>query len=446
MENIIIDLLNIDKSSIEHLHCIKENDTLNIHLTFKKQLLLCQCGYSEPMVFKEYYVKKIKHNLVNHLKTIIHYHARRYRCSICKKSCYEPNPLSAPFQKKTFSLSTNIITKLMKPENTFSSVANELSVSPTTVINSFDQSVNDSRKQLSEVLCLDELYFSRYSSYKYCCVLVDFQTKKLVDMIESRKKYSLSKYFDSISLEERNKVNFVCIDFYQPYKQIISLKLKKAKICIDKFHVIQLLNSYLDKIRLKVMKNYTKQSNEYYLLKKFKFLLFKSKEYDINDEPKFNRKLNGYYNYHRLLTTILRIDIELKVAHSIRKSVEYFLNKPCTDLDLLSLYFDQIISEIQDSKISEFIPLINTLESWRKEILNSFVWFNGRRISNGPIESVNAKLKKIKNNGNGYANFARFRARCFLVINKDFYLKDKSSFNYIKMKKPPRGPYKKRQR
>lgn len=54
------------------------------------------------------------------------------------------------------------------------------------------------------------------------------------------------------------------------------------------------------------MKNYTKQSNEYYLLKKFKFLLFKSKEYDINDEPKFNRKLNGYYN----------VFVNLKVVHN----------------------------------------------------------------------------------------------------------------------------------
>nr|WP_307412265.1 hypothetical protein [Breznakia pachnodae] len=41
------------------------------------------------------------------------------------------------------------------------------------------------------------------------------------------------------------------------------------------------------------------------------------------------------------------------------------------------------------------------------EILNSYVWVGGRRISNGPIEGKNNYLKKIINNTNGLKNFQR---------------------------------------
>jgi transposase len=36
------------------------------------------------------------------------------------------------------------------------------------------------------------------------------------------------------------------------------------------------------------------------------------------------------------------------------------------------------------------------LRHWKTEIINSFDRVNGQRISNGPIESVNSRIKVIK--------------------------------------------------
>ena len=36
----------------------------------------------------------------------------------------------------------------------------------------------------------------------------------------------------------------------------------------------------------------------------------------------------------------------------------------------------------------------DTLNNWKKEILNSFVWVKNRRISNGPIEGKKLLHKK----------------------------------------------------
>lgn len=269
MENIIIDLLNIDKSIIETLVYSKENGHFMIHLKFIKQEFYCDCGYVNPMKFKEYYTKRINHNLLMDRKTVIHYQARRYQCSLCGKTQYEPNPFASKYQKVSYSLSIVILERLNRPHVTFASVAQDLNVSSTTVINVFDLLVDDKRITLPPILCLDEFYFSRYASFKYCAVLVDFETKELVDLVESRRKYALNSYFDKISQSERANVKMVCIDLYEPYRSLIKRKFKNALIVVDTFHVIQIFNRHMDNIRVKVMKNFSSNSVNYCLLKEF---------------------------------------------------------------------------------------------------------------------------------------------------------------------------------
>ena len=71
------------------------------------------------------------------------------------------------------------------------------------------------------------------------------------------------------------------------------------------------------------------------------------------------------------------------------------------------------------SLIPEFIEVARTLSNWKKEIINSFIYIDEyRRISNGPIESMNSKIKLIIRNGNGYVNFNRERNRIMYCLNK----------------------------
>lgn len=84
-----------------------------------------------------------------------------------------------------------------------------------------------------------------------------------------------------------------------------------------------------------------------------------------------------------------------------------------------------------------------TLINWSQEIFTSFIYVNGRRLSNGIMESRNATVKKIKNNANGYKNFPRYRNRCLYVMNKDAKPNFSGVNKSIRMKGYPRGSYKK---
>ena len=47
---------------------------------------------------------------------------------------------------------------------------------------------------------------------------------------------------------------------------------------------------------------------------------------------------------------------------------------------------NSIIKQFRYSQIEEMKEVADTLNNWKKEILNSFVWVKSRRISNGPID------------------------------------------------------------
>lgn len=54
----------------------------------------------------------------------------------------------------------------------------------------------------------------------------------------------------------------------------------------------------------------------------------------------------------------------------------------------------EIIYSMKSSGVREFRDMSRTLNRYKNEILNSFVWFGYRRISNGPIEGKNTYIKK----------------------------------------------------
>lgn len=56
---------------------------------------------------------------------------------------------------------------------------------------------------------------------------------------------------------------------WEPYRDIAHLYFKNAKVCVDNFHVVKLINYAFIKVRIRVMRKYEKNSDEYYLLKNF---------------------------------------------------------------------------------------------------------------------------------------------------------------------------------
>jgi transposase len=163
---------------------------------------------------------------------------------------------------------------------------------------------------------------------------------------------------------------------YLPYKDIIKLYFKKAIICVDSFHVVEHLNNDLNKVRLRVLDYFDTDSQEYYLLKRFKFLLF-DRSVDLDNKGKFNKKFQRFLNYRQILEMMLSIDIDLYNAHHLKE--RYITFNATSDFDSARLNIDPLINDFIKADIKEFEEFITLQKNWREEIINSFHTYKGRR-------------------------------------------------------------------
>ena len=298
-------------------------------------------------------------------------------------------------------------------------VARKTNLSPTMVQTIFDEHVQIERKPLSEAICMDEFYFSRKAENKYACLLINFKNGMVIDALPSRRKANLRSYFRNIPQHERERVKYVSMDLYDNYRDIAKTYLPHALICADRFHIMKIINNALNRIRCDVMNEYSenKKSDEYYLLKHKNNLLFKN-SLDINDtRADRNRHFKMRYTEGQILDMILEIDSKLKQAYDLKELYCIFCEANI-DMDFRKELLETVIAEYKLSDIEYMRNIAMTLENWKEEIVNSFHTYDGRKLSNGPIEGRNRTVKIILRLANGYTNFNRFRNRVLYVLNK----------------------------
>jgi Transposase and inactivated derivatives len=177
------------------------------------------------------------------------------------------------------------------------------------------------------------------------------------------------------------------------------------------------------------------------------YLILKNKDDLKNDDYEYDHILNAHVTESYIAERILEISSYLNEAYRIKEEFislndetpETFKDRSEKEKELNSLIRRMMVSEIP-----EMIECAKTLKNWKEEILNSFVWFEGRRQSNGPIEGKNNYIKKIISNANGLQNFERARNK--FMYSQNLYEEYTVSEHKNKIKKAgkQRGKYKKK--
>ena len=428
----------VQSSAVSHYN----NTTTYVDITLNRKPATCpHCGGAHVYAHG-FALRLLKHPILYDTECIIRYHSRRFKCQYCKSTFFEYNPFAHPNTSYTLYTYQRIFKELKNPRITFKQVAIDVGLSITQIINLFDNLGIALRRPLPKVVCIDEFYDPKTGSGSYNCVFMDWSTGEVVDVISNRKKYYLQSYLQNIPKSERDKVEIISIDMWNPYRDIAKLYFKNAKIAVDSFHVIKNLNKALDDVRLKVMRKFDSKSNEYYLLNKFAWLIEMNYENIHYNKPKYNRKLRMSLNHHEILNMILKIDDELTQIHNFKEMYRYF-NKHCPYEEGREK-LAKLINAFKLSGIKELQKVSNMLSNWFDEIVNSLIRIEGRRVSNGPIESLNSRIRTILKNACGYRNFERERNRIFYCFNEKWIAKPQTKIRFIKRSMYQRGPYKKR--
>lgn len=421
----ITNILNVDDKDIDSLDCIDDSNgnlTLTIKLLRKESDVCPACD--KPGRIHGYNTKKLNHSIFANRKCIIIFKQRRYKCVDCDLTFSESNPFAKRNGKITHETKINVLKDLKRTNVTYNQVAGRYNITATEVQRIFDKHVNIEPHALPEALSIDEHYFPN-SDYDglYMFIMMDFRTGELIDIYPDRKKsYLISKfsaiknrtYNDKTHTSELSRVKYISMDLNDYYRQVCKLYFPNAIICANEFHVIKNLNDYFDNVRKRCRRNC--DSDLYiYLLTKFECVL--SVDADLDNIGKYNRKLGRYINYRGIRELIFEAFPDIRIAYELKEDYISF-NRTAT-LNNAEIELEKLIEAFKNCSIKEYKAFSSLLINWEKEIVNSFIVIEGKRINNSFIESRNRQIGSLIYNANGLSNFKRTRNRIMYCINKN---------------------------
>ena len=194
-----------------------------------------------------YHIRIVKTFINYDYPVLLKYKQRRLICD-CGKTMAEWNSIVTKGCNVSNYLKLEII-KQCKYKHSFTTIAKQLNVDTMTVINTFMNHFTFERKDLSEVLCVDEFSANINQDNKYACIIGDPIKKEIIDILPSRHQYYLEQYLSKIPKSERLNVKIVNIDMWEAYKTVFSNYCWNALIAVDPFHWIGHATDNFHKLR-----------------------------------------------------------------------------------------------------------------------------------------------------------------------------------------------------
>ncbi len=238
-------------------------------------------------------------------------------------------------------------------------------------------------------------------------LVIDGEKGDVIDILPDRRQNALITYFKSYSKAARAAVKTVSMDMHAAYMNVVKACFPNARIIIDRFHIVQLLNRSLNQTRIHVMKQFSRNDIRYKRLKKYWRLLLKD-ERDIKDDH-FNR----YYYYPHMMRQIDILHDLLAISEELTASYErcQLLIRHLHNRDT-----DQFMEVLNRSDMQLSKPMktaIKTLRNYSAYVRNALQY----EYSNGRIEGTNNLIKVIKRIAFGYRSFVSFKVRILLICN-----------------------------
>lgn len=404
---------NISLEDKVETQLIKEVNCKVIFGTLTYQPTGCQnCGVVNPssddVIKYGSKTSRIKLTTIGLQPVLLMLKKQRFQCKHCETTFIATTSLV----DKSCSIS-NIIKQLITLELTeiqaMTLIAKRLNISPTPVSRQLKKvatALNPSKRTLPEPIGIDEF---RSVGKRMSAIIMDVHHHRLIDIVPDRVQSELTDYFMRYPREARLGVKTVTIDMYKPYYQFFQRLFPNAKIIIDRFHIIQLLNRSLNQSRIQLMNRirYTRPT-DYTKLKRLWKLLLKYRE-ELNFEDYHSHRL-----FERLVTEKSMIEYILSIDSRFRLEYELINDLKADIMSHNYTLFEEDLTITRKHTVSRHVrTTFTTLFHYREAIENSLTY----TLSNGVVEGTNNKIKTIKRSGYGYRNFDNLRARVFLCQN-----------------------------
>lgn len=382
MNNFNTSLLGIKDISVDFLE--ESSHEITIHISTTPKHPRCPCCGNESTTIHDYRYQRIKDLPYRNKHICLILKKRRYRCS-CGKRFFEKYDFLPRYHHMTRRVYESILHEL-RQNQTFKSVATRFGISTNTVTRVFSI-VCHSLYRLPSVLSIDE-FKGNAGNEKYQAIITNPEKRKLLDVIHSREKVPLFRYFNSFP--NRKHVKTFIMDMWEPYKHLAQYFFPNAMIVIDKYHYVRQVYWALDNVRKRVQRRLIKEKRIYF--KRSRKLIWASYS-KLRDENK------------QAVNVILNHDIDLYNAWQLKEMFIEFKDEPKPDK--AEVLLRKFILAAEEIDLPEYHEAITAFHNWFPYIINS----KRTPYTNAFTEGTNNKIKVLKRIAYGYRNFERFRNR-----------------------------------
>jgi len=242
--------------------------------------------------------------------------------------------------------------------------------------------------------------------------LSDNKKVKILGVIDGNSKDDILPFLQSIPKEILLSLEGITIDMGASYFSALKELIKDVDrfnhiVTIDRFHVAKLLGDKVDKERKKVVKQLKLEfENDDDKLESIKGTMWPFRHHRDDLGKEGNEKLDKLFELAPSLKDCYNLREELYEIFELegisKEDAKEKIDEWCKKADLF-----------ETKGYNPFTSFTKTYRNFEENILNYFT----DRISSGPVEGLNNKIKVIKRRGFGFRNIANFAKRLFLDIN-----------------------------
>jgi transposase len=250
-------------------------------------------------------------------------------------------------------------------------------------------------------IAIDEIAIGK--GHRYLTVVLNLETGAVVFVGDGKGADALEPFWKRLRAA-RAKIEAVATDMSVAYIQAVRDHLGDAVHVFDHFHVIKLFNEKLSDFRRELYREATEQMHKD-VLKGLRWLLLKNPE---NLDPKRKER--------ERLEEALRLNQPLATVYYMKEDLRQIWQQ--ADKATATQVLDDWIRRAEASCIKVLQKFAGTLAMYRTGILAYY----DRRISTGPLEGTNNKIKTMQRQAYGFRDREFFKLKILAIHEAKYAL------------------------
>ena len=229
-------------------------------------------------------------------------------------------------------------------------------------------------------------------------IFVDLQSGRILHAVEGTSKEAIAPFLRTVARKAK-KLKAVAMDMSTSYTSAVRELLPDIPIVFDRYHVMALINRQIDALRREQQHRLDGQETK--TLKGNRFLLLRN-YHELPDDKKGR------------LDDLLAVNRPLFTIHAMKEQFRLFWSQGTADHAksfLLNWCFDALTSGIK-----QLCAVGSTILASMQGLLSYYP----HKITNGPLEGLNNKIKTMKRQAYGFRDMQYFKLRLYNLHNSGY--------------------------